>query len=114
MAHLFYSVKPGDYRQTVLCKLIDLSKILDKLKNKTLKEGKHTYSHTPKITVLNREPGDLEFYEGKNILLRDNYIKYFHSLIYISHNFLFTFLGVLFNFMDFCIFIYNSQGSVYY
>lgn len=49
-----------------------------------MKEGKHRYSHTPKITILNKEPGHLVFNEGKKIQLRDNYIKYFHSLIYSS------------------------------
>lgn len=128
MAHLFYSVKPGDYKQTLLCKLIDLNKILDKFKNKILKEGKHTCSHTSKITILNKEPGDLMFYEGKKIQLKDNYIKFFHSLIQYLIYFSYTseciihFYGFLHFYLQFtriCILLNvsnfkNSKQSSYF
>lgn len=45
MAHLSYSLKPGNYRQAVLCKLIDLNKILDKFKTKPWKK-ENTDIHT--------------------------------------------------------------------
>lgn len=69
--HSSYSVKPRVYRQSILCKLIDLNKILDTFKIKILKEGKHTNSHIPEITILDKELSSSLSYEGKKIRWRD-------------------------------------------
>lgn len=48
--HSFSSLKPRDYKQTILCKLIDLNTILDKFKNKILEEGEKQNIYTqPKL-----------------------------------------------------------------
>lgn len=113
VVHLFYSVKSWYYRQTILCKLIDLNKIQAKFKNQSLKERKCTYSHTPKITLLDKESSDLVSYESRKIQSKDNCIKYFHTSAYIYQVFLFTFVDVLFNFFGYLHFYLQIYKSLY-
>lgn len=79
-----------------------------------MKEGKHTYSHTLKITMLDKEPRDLVSYEGKSIRAKDNCTKYFDSLIYIYFIFLITFVYVLVNIFGYLHFYLQSRESVDY